>query len=162
AMPNSLAVIAIAEGGTLLHAPDSYMEKIAIGGGYEPGLVDLDLSPDENVARLAEAKGVPVSAISACVLDRPRHANIISSLRAAGCAVHLIPDGDVAGIIHTANPEETNIDIYMGVGGAPEGVLAAAALRCIGGQMQGRLVIKNEEQRARMLRMGIEDPTRKF
>ncbi|WP_432807359.1 class II fructose-bisphosphatase [Rhodoligotrophos ferricapiens] len=162
AMPNSLAVIALAESGTLLHAPDSYMEKIAIGGGFEPGLVDLDLSPEENVGRLAEAKGVPISSVTACVLDRPRHAEIIASLRKAGCAVHLIPDGDVAGIIHTADPEETGIDIYMGVGGAPEGVLAAAALRCTGGQMQGRLVIKNDEQRARMLRMGIADPTHKF
>ncbi|WP_239025283.1 class II fructose-bisphosphatase [Rhodoligotrophos defluvii] len=162
AMPNSLAVIAMAESGTLLHAPDSYMEKIAIGGGFPSGLVDLDLSPEENVGRLAEAKGVPTSAITACVLDRPRHADIIAGLRKAGCAVHLITDGDVAGIIHTTDPEETGIDIYMGVGGAPEGVLAAAALRCIGGQMQGRLVIKNEEQRARMLRMGISDPTRKF
>ncbi|MGF7161233.1 fructose-1,6-bisphosphatase II / sedoheptulose-1,7-bisphosphatase [Rhodoligotrophos appendicifer] len=162
AMPNSLAVIAIAEGGSMLHAPDSYMDKIAIGGGYAPGLVDLDLSPRENVKRLAEAKGVPMSSITACVLDRPRHADIIASLRNAGVSVHLITDGDVAGIIHTADPEETGIDIYMGTGGAPEGVLAAAALRCIGGQMQGRLVIKNDEQRERMIRMGIADPTRKF
>jgi len=162
AMPNSLAVIAMAEGGSLLHAPDSYMEKIAIGGGYPAGLIDLDLSPEENVRRLAEAKGVPLSAITACVLDRPRHEHIITALRKAGCAVNLITDGDVAGVIHTADPDETGIDIYMGTGGAPEGVLAAAALRCIGGQMQGRLVIKNEEQRQRMIRMGISDPTKKF
>ena len=162
AMPNALAVIAMAEGGSLLHSPDCYMEKIAVGGGYPAGVVDLDLSPQENVYRLAEAKGVPVADITACVLDRPRHAEIIAGLREAGAAVRLITDGDVAGVIHTANPTETGIDIYIGTGGAPEGVLAAAALRCIGGQMQGRLVLKKPDEIERAARMGISDPTRKF
>ncbi len=162
AMPDALAVIAMAEGGSLLHSPDCYMEKIAIGGGYPKGVVELDVSPQENVTRLAEAKGVPVSEITACVLDRPRHAEIIAGLREAGAAVRLITDGDVAGVIHTANAEDTGIDIYLGTGGAPEGVLAAAALRCIGGQMQGRLVLRKPEQRARAVKMGIEDPDRVF
>ncbi|MGI9464950.1 MAG: class II fructose-bisphosphatase [Aestuariivirgaceae bacterium] len=162
AMPNALAVIAMAEGGSLLHSPDCYMEKVAIGGGYPDGIVDLDASPQENVGRLAEAKGVPVADITACVLDRPRHAEIIAGLREAGAAVRLITDGDVAGVIHTANPSETGIDIYIGTGGAPEGVLAAAALRCIGGQMQGRLVLRQREERERAAKMGIEDPDKKF
>ncbi len=162
AMPNALAVIAMAEGGSLLHSPDCYMEKIAIGGGYPDGTVDLDLSPQENVKRLADAKGCDVADITACVLDRPRHAEIIAGLRDAGAAVRLITDGDVAGVIHTANPSETGIDIYIGTGGAPEGVLAAAALRCIGGQMQGRLVLNKPDERQRALKMGIEDPDKKF
>ncbi|NNE24196.1 MAG: class II fructose-bisphosphatase [Rhizobiales bacterium] len=162
AMPDALAVIAMAEGGSLLHSPDCYMEKIAIGGGYPKGIVDLDASPQENVTKLAEAKGVPVSEITACVLDRPRHAEIIASLREAGAAVRLITDGDVAGVIHTANPADTGIDIYIGTGGAPEGVLAAAALRCIGGQMQGRLVLRKPQERERAMKMGIEDPDKKF
>lgn len=162
AMPDALAVIAMAEGGSLLHSPDCYMEKIAIGGGYPKGIVDLDATPQENVAKLAEAKGVPVSEITACVLDRPRHAEIIAALREAGAAVRLITDGDVAGVIHTANPTDTGIDIYIGTGGAPEGVLAAAALRCIGGQMQGRLILKKPEERERAMKMGIEDPDKKF
>lgn len=162
AMPDALAVIAMAEGGSLLHSPDCYMEKIAIGGGYPKGIVDLDATPQENVTRLAEAKGVPVSEITACVLDRPRHAEIIAALREAGAAVRLITDGDVAGVIHTANPADTGIDIYIGTGGAPEGVLAAAALRCIGGQMQGRLILKKPEERERAMKMGIEDPDKKF
>lgn len=157
AMPNALALIAMAESGSLLHAPDTYMEKIAIGGGYEPGTVDLDLPAEENVRRLADAKGVPVSEITACVLDRPRHAEIIEGTRKAGASVILITDGDVAGIIHTADAANTGIDIYMGIGGAPEGVLAAAALRCIGGQMQGRLVIRNDDERERAKRMGVTD-----
>ncbi|MEG9884601.1 MAG: class II fructose-bisphosphatase [Hyphomicrobiales bacterium] len=162
AMANALTVIAMAPAGNLLHAPDLYMEKIAIGGGYEPGVIDLDLPPGDNVQRLARAKGVVVSEITACILDRPRHAKTIAALRAAGVAIHLITDGDIAGVIHTADPGSTGIDIYMGVGGAPEGVLAAAALRCIGGQMQGRLVIDNEEQRKRSEAMGLKDVNRKF
>ncbi len=162
AMPDALAVIAIAEGGTLLHAPDVYMDKIAIGGGYEPGLVDLDASPQDNLKALAKAKGVPVSEITACILDRARHAKLIEEVRNSGAAIRLITDGDVAGVIHTTDPNETGIDIYLGIGGAPEGVLAAAALRCIGGQMQARLVTNNDEQRSRAARMGIEDFERKY
>jgi fructose-1,6-bisphosphatase II / sedoheptulose-1,7-bisphosphatase len=161
AMPNSLAVIAMAESGSLLHAPDCYMQKIAVGGGYPQDVVDLDLAPEDNIARLARAKGVAPSQITACILDRPRHADIIAAVRRTGAAIKLITDGDVAGVIDTADPE-TGIDIYMGTGGAPEGVLAAAALRCIGGQMQGRLVLKNAEERARAMKMGIADPDRKF
>jgi fructose-1,6-bisphosphatase II / sedoheptulose-1,7-bisphosphatase len=161
-LPNAIAVIAIAETGTLLNAPDVYMEKIAIGPGYPPGVVDLDRSPTENIRSLAEAKGVPVSEISACVLDRPRHARLIEELRSAGAAIRLIGDGDVAGIIHVTEPETTGIDIYLGIGGAPEGVLAAAALRCMGGQMQGRLVVSSDEQRERARRMGVSDVRRKF
>lgn len=160
--PNSLAVIAIAGKGNLLNAPDVYMEKIAIGPGYEPGLVDLDLAPSENIKRVADAKGVPIEQVTACVLDRPRHAAIIEDIRQTGAAIRLIGDGDVAGVIHTTDPEETGIDIYMGIGGAPEGVLAAAALRCIGGQMQGRLVINTQQQRDRATKMGIEQLDKKF
>ena len=161
AMPNSLAVIAMAESGSLLHAPDCYMQKIAVGGGYPKDVVDLDLSPEDNIARLARAKGVEPRGITACILDRPRHADLIAAVRKTGAAIKLITDGDVAGVIDTADPE-TGVDIYMGTGGAPEGVLAAAALRCIGGQMQGRLVLKNAEERARAAKMGIADPDRKF
>jgi len=161
-LPNALAVIAIAEQGSLLNAPDSYMEKIAIGPGYAAGVVDLDATPTDNVLALAKAKDVPVGEITACILDRPRHARIIEEVRATGAAIRLIGDGDVAGVIHTTDPDETGIDIYMGIGGAPEGVLAAAALRCIGGQMQGRLVINSDEQRERAKRMGIENIDQKF
>jgi fructose-1,6-bisphosphatase II / sedoheptulose-1,7-bisphosphatase len=159
-MPDALAVIAMAEGGSLLHAPDCYMDKIAIGGGLPEGLVDLDLPPQENIRRLAEAKGVSPSDITACILDRPRHGDLIAAVRQAGAAIRLITDGDIAGVIHTADPAETGIDIYMGIGGAPEGVLAAAALRCIGGQMQARLVLRKPEERQRAARMGIADPSR--
>jgi fructose-1,6-bisphosphatase II / sedoheptulose-1,7-bisphosphatase len=162
AMPNSIACVAMAEGGSLLHAPDTYMDKIAIGGGYPEGTVDLDVSPQENIARLAKAKGVPMAQITACILDRPRHEKIIAGVRETGASVRLITDGDVAGVIHTADPEETGIDIYLGIGGAPEGVLAAAALRCIGGQMQGRLVTSSAEQKERARRMGITDFNKKF
>jgi len=162
AMHNALAVIAMAEAGSLLHAPDCYMEKVAIGGGFPPGTVDLDATPEENISRLAEAKGCQPSEITACILDRPRHADIIAGVRKTGAAIRLITDGDVAGVIHTADPAETGIDIYMGIGGAPEGVLAAAALRCIGGQMQGRLVLKKADERERARRMGIDDPDKKF
>ncbi|MFN3370558.1 MAG: class II fructose-bisphosphatase [Sphingomonadaceae bacterium] len=154
--PNAMAVLAIAEQGGLLHAPDVYMEKLAIGPGYEPGLVSLARTPSENVRALAEAKGVAPSEIIACVLDRPRHEALIRELRGLGCGIHLIPDGDVAGVIAVTNPE-TTIDIYMGQGGAPEGVLAAAALRCVGGQFEGRLVFRNEDEKARAHKIGIED-----
>ena len=156
ALPNALAVLAIAEEGGLLNAPDTYMDKIAVGPGLPPGVVDLRRSVAENVHALADAKRVPAHEIVALVLDRPRHAAIIAELRALGCGVHLIPDGDVAGVIATTNPE-TGIDLYIGQGGAPEGVLAAAALRCVGGQFQGRLVFRNDEERARARRIGIED-----
>jgi fructose-1,6-bisphosphatase II / sedoheptulose-1,7-bisphosphatase len=161
-LPNALAVIAIAEEGSLLNAPDVYMQKIAIGPGYPAGTVDLDATPGENIRAIAAAKGVPVNEVTACILDRPRHARMIEEVRLTGAAIRLIGDGDVAGVIHTTEPDETGIDIYMGIGGAPEGVLAAAALRCIGGQMQGRLVINSDEQRERAKRMGIDDVDRKF
>lgn len=162
AAPNALAVLAIAERGGLLHAPDMYMNKIAIGPGYPPGLVDLDASPADNLNALAKAKGVPMSEITACILDRPRHAELIAAVREAGASVQLIPDGDIAGVIWTTDPRETGIDIYLGLGGAPEGVLAAGALRCTGGQMQGRLMPQNDEERVRAAAMGIPDITRKF
>ncbi len=162
AMPNALAVLAIAESGGLLHAPDIYMNKIAIGPGYPQGLVDLDASPAANIEALAKAKGVPVEEVTACILDRPRHAELIAAVRRAGAAVQLIPDGDIAGVIWTTDPEETGIDIYLGSGGAPEGVLAAAALRCIGGQIEGRLMPSSDEQRIRAKKMGISDINRKF
>ena len=161
-LPNSLAVIAMAPEGGLLNAPDSYMEKIAIGPGYPAGIIDLDLPIAENLAAVAKAKGVKVHEVTACVLDRPRHARLIEEIRATGAAIRLIGDGDVAGVIHTTDPEETGIDLYAGIGGAPEGVLAAAALRCIGGQMQGRLVITRDEQVERAHRMGISDIKRKY
>lgn len=161
-LPNSLAVIAIAEKGSLLYAPDVYMDKIAIGPGYPAGIVNLDASPQENIENLANAKGVPVHEITACILDRPRHARLIEAVRATGAAIRLIGDGDVAGVIHTTNPDETGIDIYMGTGGAPEGVLAAAALRCIGGQMQGRLQLNTEEKIERAAKMGISDPNKVY
>ena len=161
-MPGAIATMAMAEGGTLLNAPDVYMEKIAIGPGYPAGVVDLDAPAGENIRKLARAKGVQPEAITALILDRPRHAELIASVRTAGAAVRLITDGDVAGVIHTADAANTGIDIYMGVGGAPEGVLAAAALRCIGGQMQCRLVLDTQEKRARAAKMGIEDPRKKY
>jgi fructose-1,6-bisphosphatase II / sedoheptulose-1,7-bisphosphatase len=161
-MPNSLAVLAISDKGGFLHAPDIYMDKIAIGPGYTPGLVDLDAAPADNINALAKVKGVPVSEISACILDRPRHAELIAAVRQVGASVRLIPDGDIAGVIWTTDPEETGIDIYLGSGGAPEGVLAAAALRCIGGQMQGRLLPANDAERARVESMGISDVNRKY
>lgn len=162
AMPDSLAVIAMAVGGSLLHAPDSYMSKIAIGPDYPAGTIDLDASPEENLNALAKAKGVSTSHLTACVLDRPRHAELIAAIRATGAGVRLISDGDIAGVIHTTDPDNTGIDIYMGVGGAPEGVLAAAALRCIGGQMQSRLVFHKASDRDRALKMGVKDPDAKF
>jgi fructose-1,6-bisphosphatase II / sedoheptulose-1,7-bisphosphatase len=161
-MPGAIATMAMAQGGALLNAPDVYMEKIAIGPGYQPGIVDLDVPADENIRALAKAKGVTPDKITALILDRPRHADLITAVRKTGAAVALITDGDVAGVIHAADPEITGIDVYMGIGGAPEGVLAAAALRCIGGQMQGRLVLDTEEKRARAQRMGIRDPHKRY
>ena len=159
--PNALAVLAIAERGCLLNAPDTYMDKLAIGPGYPEGTIDIRKSPGENVRAIAAAKGVQPGDIVACVLDRPRHAEIIAELRALGCGIKLIPDGDVAGVIATADPD-TGIDVYIGTGGAPEGVLAAAALRCVGGQMQGKLVFRNDDEIARARRWGIEDLDRVY
>jgi fructose-1,6-bisphosphatase II / sedoheptulose-1,7-bisphosphatase len=161
-MPNSLAVIAISERGGLLHAPDMYMDKIAIGPGYPEGIIDLDTPIAEQLEKLAKAKGVPVEQISACILDRPRHAEIIEAVRKVGAGIRLIPDGDIAGVIWCTDPQQTGVDIYLGSGGAPEGVLAAAALRCIGGQMQGRLKPSNREEVERAAKMGIPDINRKF
>ena len=161
-MPGAIATMAMAEGGTLLNAPDVYMEKIAVGPGYPKDVVDLDAPADVNVQRLAKAKDVRTAEITALVLDRPRHADIIAAIRKTGAAVRLITDGDVAGVIHCADAETTGVDIYLGIGGAPEGVLAAAALRCIGGQMQCRLVLDTEEKRERAAKMGIKDPRKKY
>jgi len=157
--PNALAVLAISEAGGLLNAPDTYMDKLAIGPGYAPGLIDLHKSVTENVRTVAAAKGVAPGEIMACVLDRPRHEALIAELRGLGCGIMLIPDGDVAGIIATTNPD-TGIDIYLGSGGAPEGVLAAAAMRCVGGQMQARLIFRNDDERGRAHRLGITDLNR--
>ncbi|CAA9522529.1 MAG: Fructose-1,6-bisphosphatase, GlpX type [uncultured Sphingomonas sp.] len=154
--PNALAVLAIAEQGCLLNAPDVYMDKLAVGPGYPDGVIDLAKTPTDNIRSIAAAKGVEPHEIIACVLDRPRHAPIIAELRALGCGIVLIPDGDVAGVIAVTDPD-TTVDVYMGQGGAPEGVLAAAALRCVGGQIQGRLVFRNDDERARAARWGIED-----
>ncbi|MFZ1743419.1 MAG: class II fructose-bisphosphatase [Pontixanthobacter sp.] len=154
--PNALAVLAAAEEGCLLNAPDTYMDKIAVGPGYPEGVISLEKSVTENVEAVAKAKGVAPHEIIVCVLDRPRHAAIIEELRGIGCGIQLIPDGDVAGVIATTN-EDTSIDLYMGQGGAPEGVLAAAALRCVGGQFNGRLVFRNDDERARARKWGIED-----
>jgi len=154
--PNSLAVLAAAEEGCLLNAPDVYMEKLAVGPGYPEGIISLERSPTENVAALASAKGVQPSEIMVCVLDRPRHAELIATLREIGCGVVLIGDGDVAGVISTTDPD-TTIDLYMGSGGAPEGVLAAAALRCVGGQFNGKLLFRNDDERKRAAKWGIQD-----
>lgn len=161
AMANALAVMAWAPKGTMLNAPDTYMDKIACGPGYPAGVIDLDKTPAENVASLARAKGVQPSAITVCVLDRPRHAEIIASLRSVGAKVYLITDGDVAGVMNTADPA-TGVDLYVGQGGAPEGVLACAALKCVGGQFQGRLVFRNADERARAARVGITDLDKKY
>jgi fructose-1,6-bisphosphatase II / sedoheptulose-1,7-bisphosphatase len=161
AMANALAVIAFSPRGGMLHAPDTYMDKLAIGPNYELGIVDLDKPADENVKALARAKGVKVADIGVCVLDRPRHADIIASLRKLGCRVQLITDGDVAGVINCTKPE-TGVDMYIGQGGAPEGVLAAAALKCVGGQFQGRLVFRNDDERARAERTGVTDFKRRY
>ena len=157
AMPNALTVIAMAPRGTLLHAPDTYMDKLAIGPGYPEGVVSLAMSPRERVEALANARGCRPSEITVCVLERPRHQEMIAALRETGAAVFLITDGDVAGVIHCAESERTGIDMYMGTGGAPEGVLAASALKCMGGQMWGRLVFRNADERARAATAGITD-----
>jgi fructose-1,6-bisphosphatase II / sedoheptulose-1,7-bisphosphatase len=154
--PNALAVLAVAEHGNLLNAPDVYMDKLAVGPGYPDGVIDLNKTPTENIKAVAAAKGVKPNEIIACVLDRPRHEKLIAELRAVGCGIVLIDDGDVAGVIATTNPD-TTIDIYMGSGGAPEGVLAAAALRCVGGQFKGRLMFRNDDERARARKWGIID-----
>jgi fructose-1,6-bisphosphatase II / sedoheptulose-1,7-bisphosphatase len=160
--PDSLCVLAMSVSGGLLRSPDVYMQKVAIGPGYPAGLVDLDRPPLDNVRAVAEVRGVPVGEITACVLDRPRHAALIEELRLAGVALKLISDGDIAGVIHTSNPEETGVDIYLGSGGAEEGVLAAAAMRCLGGQMQGRFILDTPAKRERARAMGITDPGRKY
>lgn len=159
--PNALAVIAMAEKGGFLHAPDVYMDKIAVGGGLPDNLLDLDCSPEENLKNLAKAKKCALSDLVIVILDRPRHEELIAKVREAGCRIQLIGDGDVAGVIATASAE-TGVDMYMGIGGAPEGVLAAAALRSIGGQMLGRLIFSASDQRERAKRMGINDFTRVY
>jgi len=159
--PNSLAVLAIAEAGGLLNAPDVYMDKIAVGPGLPAGVIDLDKTPTENIKAIAAAKGVAPNEIIACVLDRPRHEALIAELRSLGVGVMLIGDGDVAGVIATADPD-TTIDVYMGSGGAPEGVLACAALRCVGGQFKGRLLFRNDDERARARKWGIADLDKQY
>jgi fructose-1,6-bisphosphatase II / sedoheptulose-1,7-bisphosphatase len=154
--PNALAVLACAEEGNLLNAPDVYMDKLAVGPGYPDGIISLDKTPTENIKAVAAAKGVAPGDLSVCVLDRPRHAELIAELRSLGCGVVLIGDGDVAGVIAVTN-EDTGIDMYMGSGGAPEGVLAAAALRCVGGQFNGRLLFRNDDERGRARKWGITD-----
>lgn len=161
AAPNALAVLAMSADNGLLHAPDVYMDKIAVGGGLPDGVVDLDKSVAENLKALSEAKGKPLAEMMVCVLDRPRHQQLIKEIREMGVGVVLIGDGDVAGVIATTD-HKTGIDMYMGSGGAPEGVLAAAALRCIGGQMQGRLLFRNDDEIARAHKWGIEDLHRKY
>jgi fructose-1,6-bisphosphatase II / sedoheptulose-1,7-bisphosphatase len=159
--PNSLAVVAMAEKDGFLHAPDVYMSKIAVGGGLPEGVINLDDAPAMNLKRLAKAKGCDVSDLVACILNRSRHEELIAKMREAGARIQLITDGDVAGVIATSR-KDTGIDIYFGIGGAPEGVLAAAALRCIGGQFEGRLLFNDEEEKARAKRMGIDDLSRKY
>ena len=159
--PNALAVMAMAEHGGFLNAPDVYMDKIAVGGGLPQDVVDLDASPEENLKSLSKAKGKNISDMLVCILDRPRHAEVIQAVRDAGARILLIGDGDVSGVIATSDPE-SGVDLYMGSGGAPEGVLAAAALRCIGGQIQGRLLFRNDDERARARKWGIEDLDKKY
>jgi fructose-1,6-bisphosphatase II / sedoheptulose-1,7-bisphosphatase len=159
--PNALAVVALAEAGNFLHAPDIYMNKIAVGGGLPEGVVDLDAPPGENLRNLARAKKRDIADLVVCILERDRHAEIIARCREAGARIMLIGDGDVAGVMATAQPD-TGVDMYLGIGGAPEGVLAAAALRCIGGQMQGRLLYENEAQAERARAMGVGDPGHKY
>ncbi len=156
-MPNALAVIAMGPRGSMLHAPDTYMEKLAIGPGYAPDTVTLDMSPAERVKALAKAKGCGCDDITVCILERPRHEDLIAEVRATDAAIRLITDGDVAGVMHCAESEVTGIDMYMGAGGAPEGVLAAAALKCMGGQIYGRLLFRNDDERARAAKAGIKD-----
>jgi len=161
-MPGAITVMAMAEAGTLLGAPDVYMQKIAVGPGYPDGVIDLDASPADNINALARAKGVKPNEINVLMLDRPRHADMIAAVRKTGAGIRLITDGDVAGVIFTANPEETGIDMYLGIGAAPEGVLAAGALRCVGGQMQARLILDTAEKLDRAAKMGVTDPNKKY
>ncbi len=154
-MPNALAVIAMGPRGSMLHAPDVYMDKLAIGPGFRRGVVTMDMTPSERVSGLASAKGCSTADITVCVLERPRHEAMIEELRSTGAAIRLITDGDVAGVMHCAEPGQTGIDMYMGSGGAPEGVLAAAALKCMGGQIFGRLMFRNDDERARARKAGI-------
>jgi fructose-1,6-bisphosphatase II / sedoheptulose-1,7-bisphosphatase len=154
-MPNALTVIAMAPRGSLLHAPDVYMDKLAIGPGFKPGTVTMAMSPSERVSMLAAAKGCSTENITVCVLERPRHEDMIAELRSTGASIRLITDGDVAGVMHCAEPDKTGIDMYMGSGGAPEGVLAAAALKCMGGQFFGKLLFRNEDEKARARKAGI-------
>ena len=161
-MPNALTVIAMAPRGTLLHAPDVYMDKLAIGPGFRRGVVTLDMSPSERVSALATAKGCSTEDITVCVLVRPRHEDMIAEIRTTGAAIRLITDGDVAGVIHCAEPDRTGIDMYMGSGGAPEGVLAAAALKCMGGQMFGKLLFRNDDEKGRAQKAGIANLNRVY
>ena len=161
-MPNALTVIAMGPRGSMLHAPDVYMEKLAIGPGFRTGVVTLDMSPADRVSALASAKGCSTEDITVCVLERPRHEAMIAELRTTGCAIRLITDGDVAGVIHTAEAAITGIDMYMGSGGAPEGVLAAAALKCMGGQMYGKLTFRNDDERERAKKAGIKNLNRVY
>lgn len=161
-MPNALAVIAMGPRGTMLHAPDVYMDKLAIGPGYAEGVVNLDMTPRERVEALAKAKNCRTQDITVCVLERPRHQDVITEIRDTGAAIRLITDGDVAGVMHCAEPEITGIDMYMGSGGAPEGVLAAAALKCMGGQIMGRLLFRNDDERGRASKAGITDLDRVY
>ena len=161
-MPNALTVIAMAPRGSMLHAPDVYMDKLAVGPGFKPGVVTLAMSPGERVSALAAAKGCSTTDITVCVLERPRHEEMIAEIRSTGAAIRLITDGDVAGVMHCAEPEQTGIDMYMGSGGAPEGVLAAAALKCMGGQIFGRLMFRNDEERARARKAGITNLDRVY
>ena len=156
-MPNALTVIAMGPRGSMLHAPDVYMEKLAIGPGYKTDVVSLEMSPRERILALAKAKKCKTKDITVCVLDRPRHQTIIEDVRSTGAAIRLITDGDVAGVMHCAEPSTTGIDIYMGIGGAPEGVLAAAALKCMGGQIYGRLIFRNDDEKSRAIKAGIKD-----
>ncbi len=156
-MPNALTVIAMGPRGSMLHAPDVYMEKLAIGPGYSEGLVTLDMPPATRVSALATEKGCAPSDITVCILERPRHEEMIAEVRSTGASIRLITDGDVAGVMHCADSEKTGIDMYMGSGGAPEGVLAAAALKCMGGQIHGRLLFRNDDEKARAAKAGITD-----
>ena len=162
AMPNALTVVAMGGRGSMLHAPDVYMEKLAIGPGFDKGVVDLDMPPAERIRAFARAKGCRPDEVNVCILERPRHRELIDEVRSTGAGIRLITDGDVAGVMHCAEPEETGIDMYMGSGGAPEGVLAAAALKCMGGQIQGRLIFRNDDEIARARKAGIEDLKAKY
>ena len=156
-MPNALAVIAMGPRNTMLHAPDVYMDKLAIGPGFKSDIVTLDMTPTERIKTLANAKNCEVSDITVCILERPRHEDLIEEVRHIGASIRLITDGDVAGVMHCAEAQKTGIDIYMGSGGAPEGVLAAAALKCMGGQIQGRLIFRNSDEETRAINAGIEN-----